>query len=398
MNKPLPFYLFFVFISIGMTTVAFSQDNFVPGSVITLSGDTLKGMIRDDRWKSSPLEIQFKNGNGVLSSFKPNAIAGFIINDKSQYISREINIDSTSIKLDYLPDSGQPAWKKDRVFLKYIVNSNVSLFSYEANDRIHFFIRQNGVIEELINHRYRTIYKGQGIVADNKMFVEQLKRYFKDCSSIKVNESYTEKSLTQLFVNYNQCTNHSSKIFSKKDKTILKVGVVAAVSYDKFNSSYQDYKSAVGYGAGGFVNLMFPNKNYKSSVYSELIYRKTGRQNPKSKSTEFYDIQSIQWTNIFRTRLLKSYSPLLIGAGVSFSGGLADSYLFSGADPSRKPFSAQAILNTAIVGDVSFVISKHTLINFRYETGDAVTFKDYNFGYAINKRSSSFRFSVAYQL
>ncbi|MBI1770616.1 MAG: hypothetical protein HYR67_19785 [Bacteroidetes bacterium] len=384
------FCLVILFLVLGHIGTVCAQENFVPGSVINSKGDTLKGLINDQRWHNSPSVLQFKNMGGVVSSYKPIDINGFQINGKSTFLSAEISYDSTSIQVDQLPSSSQPAFKKDYVFLRYVVQGITSLLTFEESDRMHLFIQKGNTIEELVYHRYRT---PGGFIPENKAYVTQLQKYFGDCSSVPISIKlpYTTHSIRDLFIRYNECGNNKSKVFDKEDKTFFKVGIVSFVAYDQFSPNF---KGGAGYGAGGFINMTFPNKNYMVSLYSELAYRKTGHQKRTDPSEHHYELQSIQWSNLVRFRLLPNYPRLLLGGGFSFSDGIAGKYYF--INPAKVE-ATRTRMYASFIGDVCLKLGNHGMIDLRYENGDPITMKDFPPGNIGMYRTGSVRFSLAWQ-
>jgi hypothetical protein len=384
------FHLSLVVISsllIAFTSKA--QDNFVPGAVINFNGDTIKGSVNDQRWDQTPVAIQFKNSSGETISYSPKNIQGFVVTGKSLFWSKIVSYDSTSNNPQNLPESRQPQFKNEQVFLQVIVSGKTSLLKFKEKSRMHFFMMTENFIEELVNHRYYMLRNGSGVILSNQIFVEQLKKAFADCS-VTIKPSYRESDLMKLFVQYNACKNSPTKTFNAKEPMILKSGLVAFGAFDQFNP---DYKGTFGYGFGGFVTLKFPNKNYKSAIVSEVAYRKTGNQesNEILAIRDFYQIQSIQWTNLFTARVFRKNEKFRVAGGFSFSGGLADKYWIG----SGKVLGQQANIFTTIIAGVSYELIPHLVLDLRYESGDSILIDDYVFGNSL-KRSSALRAGLGF--
>lgn len=386
MSRTILILIFFSFLSLKSVT---AQDNYVAGYVVTLQGDTLMGTINNERWLNSPKSIQYKNAQGIVFKYEPKDIKGFLIENKFAYLSENTRYDSTSNKVDELPNTPQPAFKNEVLFLRIIVLSRLSLLAYETPGRTHLFIKgEDGRVEELINHRFRT----SGEIRENMGYITQLKTYLNDCPKVTVssNSPYSNDFISKLIVKYNECRQRQSQVFDTKEKTIVRPGLVLAVAYDQYRPSFE---GGMGYGAGGFVNLVFPNKNYGRSLYSELAYRKTADQLSR-KTDEVYKVQSIQWSTIFRFRIIPQLKGLLVGGGVSFSGGLPDEYRRT---TNQNISATDAHLNTAILGDICYMASQNIMIGLRFESGDSISMNDNYFGNMDTWRSTSFRFSLGWQ-
>ncbi|KAA3633756.1 MAG: hypothetical protein DWQ02_12615 [Bacteroidetes bacterium] len=54
----------------------FGQDNFIPGTINTLSGETLEGKIDYANWERNPEKIKFKSSDGSIQVYEPGGING----------------------------------------------------------------------------------------------------------------------------------------------------------------------------------------------------------------------------------------------------------------------------------------------------------------------------------
>jgi hypothetical protein len=308
-------FLLVVFIS----SVTFAQTNFKPGVLVTLSGDSVKGSVDDQQWRRNPKSIKFREGNSD-KLYSPGDIKAFTIRGKVSYESHRVKYDSSSERESRLTSSPVAAWKEKRLFLKVLVAGRATLYRFvEDNDRIHYFIGKDGKVEELINHRFLL----SGSVQTNRQYIEQLKVAFGDCASIKIGPSlrYNEESLVKMFEKYSACTG-SAIATSKKEKTLVKFGIVGSVASDQFGGN-PTYAAAIGYGAGGFVNFMFPGKLYKWSAYTEVVYRKFGEQ-ISNGDPQRLDITSIKATVLARDHFNIGKLRSFVNIGVSHSSGIPD--------------------------------------------------------------------------
>lgn len=361
--------------------------NYTPGKIITLQGDTLNGSINNARWFTSPKVVEFKTADGKEVLYTASEINGFVIDGSLAYLSYAVNYDSSRINPDELPGSSAPAFKKDQLFLRLIVKSNLSLLVWQEPGREHLFLQKNGQVEELILHRYKT----GGQVLENRYYLQQLKNYLGDCSSLTINPNapYTEDYIKKLVIKYNTCKNSSGQTFAK-EKTLVRPGIVLISAYDQYQPSFD---GGIGYGAGAFMNFNFPNKNYSTSLYTEVAYRKTADQLGKT-TDEVYKVQSIQWSTVFLFRPLAKLKGLMTDGGISLSGGLPDEYRRT----SRQNISGeQTQIFTSILGDVNYMATENLMISILFESGDSISMQDSDFGNVSMNRSTSLRLSLGWQ-
>ena len=67
-------------------SLSFAQNNYFPGSIITLENDTIVGKI-NDKIKPGSGKVKFIDSMGKKKTFYPRQIKGFVINDSINYES-----------------------------------------------------------------------------------------------------------------------------------------------------------------------------------------------------------------------------------------------------------------------------------------------------------------------
>jgi hypothetical protein len=79
--KNLTFSAITIIFSFFYIQTAHCQKNFIPGSIITLSGDSIKGFIDYRNWQNNPNIISFRESDLNLPiDYRPNTLSGFIVN------------------------------------------------------------------------------------------------------------------------------------------------------------------------------------------------------------------------------------------------------------------------------------------------------------------------------
>lgn len=157
MNYPskLIFLIFFV----PLFSVA---QNYKPGLVVNLNGDTLHGFINYGEWENNPKSISFKHEpTGTPLKFTVNDLKYFSISvgHLAEYQRYTGPITTNSIEINRLPEGRDTSFVLDTVFLKVLQKGGkLLLFSYSDTFKIRYFISENPSDQpkELI---YRIYYK-----------------------------------------------------------------------------------------------------------------------------------------------------------------------------------------------------------------------------------------------
>ena len=88
------------------------QNNYVPGVVTLINGDTLSGQINDLNWNASPLSVRFKKRTGEIVEYFSKDVLQFSYGKNKIYKSRVVQYDSSSKKIENLTTSTAPTFKK----------------------------------------------------------------------------------------------------------------------------------------------------------------------------------------------------------------------------------------------------------------------------------------------
>ncbi|MDH5598822.1 MAG: hypothetical protein OEY34_06850, partial [Cyclobacteriaceae bacterium] len=152
--------LFFV-----ITHPLLSQVTFEKGYFINNNNDTVKCLIKNYEWKNNPFEFTFKENESSQPQLAPvYNVRFFEIYGKSKYIRSEVNIDRSDSKLNTLSKSSSPEWSYEMLFLKVIIDSDYSLYSYHQNNFTRFFYSTPDIpITQLVYKKYEL----SGVVAFN---------------------------------------------------------------------------------------------------------------------------------------------------------------------------------------------------------------------------------------
>jgi hypothetical protein len=276
--------LFFPILFISSIT-ALAQSNFEEALIITISGDTLTGLIDNRDWRKNPKLISYKNSENAVTRYSPLDIKGFYLtNTKEWYMSAVIELSKNSLKeSDVIKNINQRGYQVDTVFLRLIVKGRVSLYySFDENFRSHFIIEKNEILEELKIEKKKVNFPKEGII-NLEYFKAQLNEYLSDCLSKKFsisNVRYSEESLTSLISNYNRCFATEDIYVRRTEKIKTALSLNAGVNYSKltingpaYSSADRNYKPDLTPYAGMSFDVIFPRNRNSWSINNDLIYR-----------------------------------------------------------------------------------------------------------------------------
>jgi len=336
-----------------------AQSNYVEGFIITPSLDTISGLINFQDQVRTPQYIKFKNElNAKPKKYSPSQLSAFVIQNQ-KYTSRVVSIDKTPQDIkdlkyneDYFSD---PIFETDTMFLKAMVQGEANLYYIKDEAyKDHFYIENDSILDELIFRKYLKKVNGKELIQRNERYKGQLSYYFRDCEKLKNRIKvldYEKKSMIKIFDSYNNCNSKEKKnsIISDttESKLKLKFSILGGASLSTlvFHSSQyylQDLDNAdFGYSvkptAGISLNIIFPKRLNKWSLYNELRYHAYKLESETEKqigvNLNKYEYQFnyayLKFAIMMRYKLnLKNFQPF-------FGGGFVNSFAIK-TDDSRK--------------------------------------------------------------
>ena len=120
---------FILLLLCGSTLVAncHAQSDYQAGYVVDLKGDTLRGLIKYERWDRNPRKVSFKSAAGSSNlDYYPTSIKSFSVSGEI-YEGGIVDVDQSPIKIRDLDNSPLPTYVKDSVFLQSLVSGEKSL-------------------------------------------------------------------------------------------------------------------------------------------------------------------------------------------------------------------------------------------------------------------------------
>ena len=323
---------------------SFSQENFIPGYIIELEGDTAHGFIDFKNWKINPDHIFFKkNPDTDKTEFSAVQIRGFCVNGEI-YESAIVETEISPANKNFLQYDAALYFRTDTVFLQAIFIGPKSLYFYLTRDKKEqFYIKEDSNYTLLIYKRYLIEQQRDNKIylKENKKYTGQLSLYFKDCKTINKkieNLGYYRRSFENLFLNYSKCTGETYEYRRKKDERRTEFGGFAGMSMTRLNftGNVNPYLTSLGDGfsynltLGMLVDFIRVKNNRKWSWSNEFLITKFKFE---GYSTEYIDENNIikshttlvfvyqKWHSLIRYKFPLGKVFLFANAGIS--NGLA---------------------------------------------------------------------------
>lgn len=383
--------------------IAFSQENYQPGFIITLKEDTLTGFIDYRNWDKNPDKIAFKKAiNTEAITYKPIDIQSFHVLDEI-YRSAIVETATSSLIFHNLEDNPELRIKIDTVFLQSLISGAKSLYYYKSKEIENFYTQQDRTFNLLGYKKYSKLEEGNRVIKENKQYIKQLALYLNDCPSIQTkfqDTKYNKKSLVGLFMLYYECTDSAIEFQKQTEKALFKAGILAGASLTALNFksdaypelAHTDYKSSINFSGGLFLDIILPRSQRKWSVYNELlfnsysvngIYNYFYHENSYAITYTEFGYSYLKINNMIRFKYPIQNSFIYINAGISNGFALSETnykrnnitfYNFERIIESKALNGTRKYEQAFIMG-LGTSLKKYSL-EARYEIGNGMSYPD----------------------
>jgi len=277
-----------------MAYAVVAQRNYVPGVIVTLQNDSLKGFIDFRNWYQSPNEITFKESlsNANEQHFKPADINGFkVAEPEVEYVSRKLRVDITKQDINSLNEKTERIVQDTPVFLMRMVTGPYNLYEYiDKFSRVHYVYDAADVpaTELAYVQQYVERSSGNSGIFTEEKYKEQLAALFADNAALakKAQQvAYREANLKKLFLAYNNYKEPGAG--SKEPVTVQKkkrlpvaygiMGGMAFTSYPFKGSTFiglGDYEDSKGPIGGIWADIPLGRNGRNISFVPEILYKK----------------------------------------------------------------------------------------------------------------------------
>jgi hypothetical protein len=269
----------------------YAQQNYLPGFVVKLKGDTLRGLINYQNSEKNPLNIYFRiDMDHAPDIMSPQEVQSFMVANEN-YISATVSINEGYYRTEDLGVSPEVQLGTATVFLQSLVRGGKSLYYLKDSEgREQFYVELDNRYELLIYHKYLKNLSGSGDIAgakslaEDKRYIGQLSYYLKDCPDIQSglrNLEYSKQGMVKLFKQYYKCTDANVEYEKKSDETRAEFGFFAGLSLtalkfegpESFNEVTQaDFPVSYNMALGVSFNKKLARNLGRFSVHNEIIF------------------------------------------------------------------------------------------------------------------------------
>ncbi len=334
-----------LFVCLTIICSSLSAQNYQPGSVITLAGETLSGEISYKNWKKTPKKILFRKDNSSAAVFYDvNDISSFSVSG-DLYKRGVVEITERSDDINQANLGDRFSSRIDTVFLLSVVSGPKSLYYYTDNVD-HFYITNDGgsykwrtfkkfkVIDQKTVVDQSNISNDENYVSTNKEYINQLRVYFTNCYVVSDKLKYEVGELRKAFLAYYDCTGRNPEYIQQSENNKLEISLLAGATYTSFkvNTSTNDLIGKVDYSpsysvtAGGAFDIVFPRQRGRISLNNELTYSSYKTEgyylynvNPFIKEEYTYEFQYayVKMNNMLRYKFFLNNLIIFVNGGIS---------------------------------------------------------------------------------
>lgn len=292
------------------------------GFVVLTSGDTLRGQVFTQQKLSNPTQLEFVDTTGVKSTYYPAQLKGFGLATGERFesllVPRNISPPATaSMQSGRNYESPVPLLETEQLFLRVVLTGPASLLQHtDDQSRQNFYVRKGQEVQHLAFHQY--FARNLGAVANVRQYIIQLRGLLADCADIKVTDflEYNSKELSALLRQYAACSGSTAQTPDRL-RAQSRLGLTIGAQTELLKTNAVSYPRA--YGAGLVLLTNFPNRNFRWSAATELVYRSYQLKNTKAVMLSFIPRYRIPNTAMFlNTGIMagKGWTPETSGGGL----------------------------------------------------------------------------------
>jgi hypothetical protein len=361
--------------------LAFSQQQYEPGYYIDKSGQKVSGFVANEYWYNTPTTVFFKKSLDQKSAIEltSSAASEIGIGSKLKFVSRSVAIDKLPtigpIRADM--SNSVPEWETKTIFLKALVEGNVSLFVNTAGDDSKFFFRSAND-DKLYQLVYKKYYSTTGQTRENTQFRQQLfenvgcsDKQFMTYGAMK----YKSEEFIALFEKVNKCSGKEAVVYTEAKRNI-KVRFAPFLGYEmtahknKINEASFSKESSSSVMAGVEVAFVLPYRNERFEIYARAFYDKVDYTAKAQQNATGLTVNNYYLTNKY-TRLSGE-----IGPRFNFNSNTKSRiYIDAGlglAIPTSSTYSVTVVRTFNGVSDPAFTLPyerDNFYLNFNLEVG-----------------------------
>jgi len=305
--------LLFVLFALQFCIQSYSQVNFEKAYFIDNNGVRTECFIKNKDLYNSPISFKYKlnEEESTVSVGELKNIKEFGIDNIIKYERHTLKVDMSSTDLNKLSEKSEPEWKERTLFLRVLIDGAATFYEYiEDNSKKYFYKLNNSPVEQLIYKKYHTpaYYDGSNVVNEgglsvNKEFQRQLWSNL-SCDNATMEKvmklEYTNKDLSNYFMEYNNCKNYTFIDLNKKENKDsfnfkLKSGMMTAslqIPYGSIYNGYVDFGSKPSLCLGAEMEYIMPFNRNKWAINLETSYQNYQKE-ISTKTASFWGSEDV---------------------------------------------------------------------------------------------------------
>lgn len=275
--KPIFWFLVLLFFH----STLYAQIKYEPGYYVDIDGNQVVGFIKNVDWKNNPESIEFRSDlESEVVILTPDEIQLFEINGYLKYVGITIDVDESSDAASELTTSAVPNYIERSVFLKVLIESEASLYSYTSrNSRRYYYNLSGNAIEPL---EYKKFIVTGTLVRENLGYQIQLRETLL-CASITERDitrlEYKRKQLEAIFIKFNECIGSPYSTYKGKKKDSFNLSIGPRFYYTTLEVTGSEARDNVDFGSvSDFIfnidaELFLPFNNNQWSLTAGVTYQ-----------------------------------------------------------------------------------------------------------------------------
>ncbi|WGH75609.1 hypothetical protein P8625_00155 [Tenacibaculum tangerinum] len=273
MKFKLVFALFFI---IGNL---FSQAKFEKGYYLTMEGNKVDCLIKNEDWINIPSSIDYKiHENSKVNTIHKKSLKKVFINQKIHLEKHLVKVNRYNGDLNNLDKSRTSKFEEEELLLKVLVEGKANLYKYNSGGVDYFFYKKKD--SKILPLEFK-LYKTKKNTLGKNLNYQKTLREELDCNdtNLKSNITYNEKNLVDYFTKYNSCHNSLKTVYSQTSKKgklniYAKFSIGISKSSNSFSASLNSYfDPKIAYKIGTEIEYVFPFNNNKWSLFTEPTYQ-----------------------------------------------------------------------------------------------------------------------------
>lgn len=279
MRKKLPLLLLFCIVFISKNQ---AQTNFENGYIINSKGEKTNVLIENENWKKNPETFIYKlSEDAKIKTGRLGNIRAFGIGEKLKYVKASTKIDRDIYDLQTSVNNESLILKEETLFLKVLVEGEVSLYHLEDGKLNLYFIKSplTNKIEQLV---FKTYASQDDKIKYNNFFRKQLYDAFKaekfDRSRLR-NVDYKRSDLINIFESYNLSHNEDVVVYRTNRKLEYNLYVRAGIGFNGLSATSPSGNRDLDFGDesnlrfGFEFEVILPFNNNKWSLFVSPTYQ-----------------------------------------------------------------------------------------------------------------------------